>query len=76
MDKELRLEELQTILEYCTARNNSVFTVGERICINQERGILMNDDVIIYSPFKYSKKLQSKIDFTLSKINLKIEMYE
>jgi hypothetical protein len=68
MDRELRLEELQMILEYCTARNNIVFSIGERICINQERGILMNDDVIIYYPFKYSKKLQSKIDFTLSKI--------
>ncbi|WP_282744556.1 hypothetical protein [Flavobacterium sp. XS2P24] len=68
MDRELRLEELQMILEYCTARNNIVFTVGERICINQERGLLMNDDIIINYPFKYSKKLQSKIDFTLSKI--------
>jgi len=76
MDRELRLNELQMILEYCTARNKSVFSVGERICINQERGILMNDDVIIHKPFEYSKKLQSKIDFTLSKINLKIEMYE
>ncbi|MDN3673877.1 hypothetical protein QWY99_12530 [Flavobacterium branchiarum] len=68
MDRELRLEELQTVLEYCTAKNKSVFSIGERICINQERGILMNDDVIINRPFEYSKKMQSKIDFTLSKI--------
>lgn len=68
MDRELRLEELQMILEYCTEKNKSVFSIGERICINQERGILMNDDIIINRPFEYSKKLRSKIDFTLSKI--------
>ncbi|WP_417940360.1 hypothetical protein [Flavobacterium sp. RS13.1] len=68
MEIEKRLNELQMILEYCTSKNKSVFTVGERICINQERGILMNDDLIIYKPFEHSKNLQSKIDFTLSKI--------
>lgn len=71
MDRELRLEELQAMLEYCTSKNKSVFSIGERICINQERGLLMNDDLIINFPFVYSKKLQSKIDFTLSKIENK-----
>lgn len=66
MDREKRLIELQKILEYCTKKK--VFTLGERICINQERGQLMDDEKEIKEPFNYSKSLQNKIDFTLTKI--------
>ena len=66
MDREIRLEQLHQLLEYCTAKG--VFTIGERICINQERGRLMDDDKEVIE-FEYSKQLQNKINFTLSKIN-------
>lgn len=69
-DKEFRLLQLQTILEYCSNRSTPVFSIGERICINQERGRLMNEDFEFYKPFEHSSKLKSKIAFTLSKVLL------
>jgi len=67
MEREQRLELLQQVLEYCTAKGG-VFSIGERICINQERGRLMDDEREV-EPYPYSKSLQAKIDFTIMKIN-------
>lgn len=67
MDREQRLELLQRVLEYCTAKSG-VFSIGERICINQERGRLMDDEREA-EPYPYSKSLKAKLDFTIMKIN-------
>lgn len=69
-DKEYRLLQLQSILEYCSKRGNIVFSIGERICINQERGRLMDEDFEFYKPFEHSSKLKSKIAFTINKVFL------
>lgn len=69
-DKEYRLLQLQYVLEYCSNRSTPAFSIGERICINQERGRLMDEDFEFYKPFEHSSKLKSKIAFTLSKLLL------
>lgn len=72
-----RLEDLSSVLEYCSDNQKvgktATFSVGERICINQERGSLLSqmnaedfpNDVRDY---QCPVLLESKIKFTLKKI--------
>lgn len=69
--REHRLWQLQALLEYCSNRITPVFSIGERICINQERGRLMDEEFDFHKPFEHSSKLKSKITFTLEKLNFK-----
>lgn len=74
-----RLEQLYNVLVYCTAKR--VFSIGERICINQERAKLMREQSETENPqklfakdFGHSKKLTAKIDFIIMKINHEKEL--
>ena len=67
-----RLELLHTILIICS--NRTVFTTGERICINQERAKLLEQQREIENPesltaplFPHKKKLNAKIEFQILK---------
>lgn len=65
-----RLNQLHSVLQYCTEKGG-FFTTGERICINQERGILIqeNEESPILIPiYPHSEKLTTKIDFVIKKI--------
>ena len=70
MNQESRILELNILLQYCSFKNG-IFTIGERICINQERAYLLslNDEShVIRKVFEYNKKLEYKIDSNLEKI--------
>jgi hypothetical protein len=67
-----RLEQLHTVLQYCTEKGG-YFSTGERICINQERGLLIQEDEpepILIPIHPHSEKLTTKIDFIITKIKV------
>lgn len=76
-----RLEDLHNVLVYCSDMQKEgrihVFKVGERICINQERGSIFsqlshyNNEVFSHEvrAYKCSAALEAKIKFTLAKIH-------
>jgi len=68
-----RLEQLYNVLFYCSQKR--VFTVGERICINQERAKLLQaqnetetPENLIAPDFLHSKNLNARINFIITKI--------
>ena len=75
-----RLEDLQNVLAYCSDLQKEgrihVFKVGERICINQERGALFsqlsheNKENFLHEVRAYqcAPALEAKIKFTVEKI--------
>lgn len=66
-----RLNQLHSVLQYCTEKGG-FFTTGERICINQERGILIQEEEelpVLIPIHPHSEKLKAKIDFIIQKIN-------
>jgi hypothetical protein len=79
-DTYQRLEDLHNVLFYCSDVQKDgrihVFKVGERICINQERGALFsqlshaNNEVFSHEvrAYKVSPAIEAKIKFTLEKI--------
>ncbi|UWY28753.1 hypothetical protein N4T20_02235 [Flavobacterium sp. TR2] len=65
-----RIEQLNIVLQYCSEKNK-VFTRGERICINQERGYLLGlsfPSSEATQVFQHSELLQYKISQTLKEI--------
>lgn len=68
MNDLTRLEFLYLILRYCSECGRYL-TTGERICINQERAKLMQDDYDLENHvFEHSKIIKTKIDFIATKI--------
>jgi hypothetical protein len=68
--QESRINQLNSILQYCSQKRR-IFTKGERICINQERGYLLNlttPNPVIIKVFEYSEILDYKINATLREI--------
>lgn len=77
-----RLNNLHTALEQCSQIDqlsdgkNKVFTTGERIAINQERGAILsqiaygNEEITALEvrTYRVSSQIENKIKFTLSKI--------
>jgi hypothetical protein len=72
-----RLEDLHAVLLYCSDNQSvgksAIFSRGERICINQERGSLLSQLNAASFPkdvrnYKCPAFLESKIKFTLNKI--------
>ena len=78
-----RLNNLHTALEQCSQIDflsdgkNKVFTTGERIAINQERGSIFSQiahengetTALEVRNYKVNAHIENKINFTLSKIN-------
>lgn len=67
---ESRINQLNIILQYCS-ETKTIFTRGERICINQERGYLLGLRTplpVLIKVFKYSELLEYKINSTLKEI--------
>ncbi|MFY7938500.1 MAG: hypothetical protein ACOVOQ_14050 [Flavobacterium sp.] len=68
-NKKTRLELLFLVLRFCTEKGR-FFTIGERICINQERGLLIQEDYDIESHnYQQPQTICNKIDFIVRKIN-------
>lgn len=77
-----RLNNLHTALEQCSKIDllsdgkNKVFTTGERIAINQERGAILsqiaygNEEITALEvrTYQVSQQIENKIRFTLNKI--------
>ena len=75
-----RLEDLHNVLVYCSDLQKKgrihVFKVGERICINQERGALLsqlshaNNEVFSHEvrDYKIPVGIEAKIKLTIEKI--------
>lgn len=75
-----RLEDLLNVLVYCSDLQKQgrihVFKVGERICINQERGALLsqlshaNNEVFSHEvrEYKIPVGIEAKIKLTIEKI--------
>ncbi|WP_300977410.1 hypothetical protein [Flavobacterium sp.] len=77
-----RLNKLHIALEQCSAIDqlsdgkNKIFTTGERIAINQERGAILsqiaygNEEITALEvrTYQVSSQIENKIRFTLSKI--------
>lgn len=71
LNKKSRILELNSILQYCSEKGG-IFTKGERICINQERGYLLSlnsENPIVIKVFEYSEVMKFKINSTLENIN-------
>ncbi|MFV8370836.1 hypothetical protein [Flavobacterium sp. LB2P74] len=76
-----RLEDLHNVLVYCSDLQKQgrihVFKVGERICINQERGALLsqlshaNNETFSHEvrEYKIPVAIEAKIKFTIEKIH-------
>jgi hypothetical protein len=76
-----RLEDLHNVLVYCSDLQKQgrihVFKVGERICINQERGALLsqlshaNNETFSHEvrEYKIPVAIEAKIRFTIEKIH-------
>lgn len=64
-----RLELLFLVLRYCSEKGR-FFTIGERICINQERALLIQEeyDIEKYN-YQQPQTICNKIDFIVRKIN-------
>ena len=79
-DTYQRLEDLHNVLVYCSDLQKQgrihVFKVGERICINQERGALLsqlshaNNEVFSHEvrEYKIPVGIEAKIKLTIEKI--------
>lgn len=75
-----RLEDLQNVLVYCSDLQKQgkihVFKVGERICINQERGALLsqlshaNNETFSHEVREYTMPvaIEAKVKVTIEKI--------
>ena len=75
-----RLEDLHNVLAYCSELQKQgriyVFKVGERICINQERGALLsqlshsNNETFLHEVLEYTVPvgIEAKIKCTIEKI--------
>jgi len=75
-----RLEDLHNVLVYCSCQQTQgrihVFKLGERICINQERGALLsqlshaNNETFSHEVREYNipVAIEAKIKFTIEKI--------
>lgn len=72
-----RLSDLHDVLYYCSEQQKEgriyIFTVNERICINQERGSLLsqiNKDNFPHEvrDYKISSALQVKVQITINKL--------
>ena len=74
MSKEIitdRIHELESVLEYEATIRLKHFSVGERICINQERGSLyeqLNENNSNPRQYKVSDFIENRIQFVLNKI--------
>lgn len=80
-DTYQRLEDLHNVLVYCSDLQKQgrihVFKVGERICINQERGALLsqlshaNKETFSHEVREYNipVAIEAKIKFTIDKIH-------
>ena len=72
--KRNRFNSLTECLQYCSENRYTIFTSGERICINQERGALLSyeheQDFILQSAtvFKHSIELNNKIEAIITEI--------
>lgn len=80
--KHQRLENLHNVLDYCARIEKKsfgrfcVFTTGERICINQERGSILsqlsheNHENFKHEvrDYKCPESIETKIKFTLKKL--------
>ena len=76
-----RLEDLHNVLVYCSDLQKQgrihVFKVGERICINQERGALLsqlshaNNETFSHEvrEYKIPVAIEAKIKLTIEKIH-------
>lgn len=76
-----RLEDLHNVLFYCSDIQKEgkihVFKLGERICINQERGALYsqlshaNNEIFSHEvrTYKVPPAIEAKIKFTVEKIH-------
>lgn len=79
-DRYQRLEDLHNVLVYCSDLQKQgrihVFKVGERICINQERGALLsqlshaNNETFSHEVREYNTPvaIEAKIKCTIEKI--------
>lgn len=77
-----RLEDLHNVLNYCSEVDKNsdgrlyVFSIGERICINQERGALfsqlaqINNETFPHEvrEYKIPPHIEAKVKFTIEKI--------
>ncbi|AMA48094.1 hypothetical protein [Flavobacterium covae] len=64
-----RLELLFLVLRYCSEKGR-FFTIGERICINQERALLIQEEYDIENHnYQQPQTICNKIDFIVRKIN-------
>lgn len=64
-----RLELLFIVLRYCSEKGR-FFTPGERICINQERALLIQQDYDMENHnYQQPQIICNKIDFVIKKIN-------
>lgn len=80
-DRYQRLEDLHNVLVYCSDLQKQgrihVFKIGERICINQERGALLsqlshaNNETFSHEVRDYNipVAIEAKIKFTIDKIH-------
>lgn len=76
--KQARFNQLHQALQYCTenrgVKKEGIFTAGERIAINQERGKLLDfqdESDFINEPapaFDYDTALNDKIEFIIEKL--------
>lgn len=65
-----RISQLNIVLQYCSEKR-TIFTRGERILINQERGYLLSlntPNPVLIKVFEYSELLTYKINSTLKEI--------
>jgi len=70
LTQQSRITELNNVLQYCSEKR-TIFTRGERISINQERGYLLSlntPNPVIIKVFEYSELLDYKIKSTLKEI--------
>lgn len=78
-----RLEVLGWVLQYCK-NYQATFKTGERICINQERGSLLDKRAYVCGlknfhdvrEYKVNESIENRIQFTMNKIlsNEKIKL--
>lgn len=73
LQQESRIQQLNSVLQFCS-QERKIFTRGERIVINQERGYLLSlstPNPVIIQVFEYTELLDYKIQSTLREIKLK-----
>lgn len=70
-----RLDDLFAVLQYCSEERKT-FTLGQRVCINQERAALFDRKNYLFSripvelvrEYKAPTELEEKIQFTINRI--------